>query len=160
MGAMVDLGPRGRVAFAVAFFGAQLGLIATAARRPERAFGFQMFPESSVVNVRLFREVGRPGGPTRRVHVANGAWRARDEAGVMHEFHWGDRVRFARISRFDETVFASYGAAAYRFRLRHALDDVAAHIGRDSETRRLVAELDFKINGRPQPTETIASEPR
>ncbi|HEU4538226.1 MAG TPA: hypothetical protein VFS00_29090, partial [Polyangiaceae bacterium] len=105
---MIELGPRGRVAFALAFFGAQLGLVATANGRPERAFGFQMFPESTMVSVRLFREVGRPGGPTRRVHVEGGAWRARDASGKMRDFSWHDRVRFTRISTFDQTVFASY----------------------------------------------------
>jgi hypothetical protein len=157
---MVDLGPRGRVAFALAFFGAQLALIATASGRPERAFGFQMFPESTVVTQRLYREVGRPGGPTRRMHAPGGAWRARDEAGKVRDFSWADRVRFYRINRFDETAFASYGAPAHRYRVRAALDDVAAHLEGDAETRRLVVELDFRINGRKQPTETYASAPR
>ncbi len=157
---MVDLGPRGRVAFALAFFGAQLALVATASGRPERAFGFQMFPESTTVHVRLFREVGPPGGPTRREHVAGGAWRARDAAGVERDFSWHDRVRHGRVSRFDETFFASYGRAAFRHRFGAALDDVAAHLDGDAETRRLVAELTFRKNGRLEPTETVASPPR
>lgn len=157
---MVDLGPRGRVALALAFFGAQLGLIATAAGRPERAFGFQMFPESTVVNQRLYREVGPPGGPTRRVHAPHGAWRARDASGAARDFAWSDRVRFYRISRFDETYFASYGAPAHRYRVRAALDDLASHLEGDAETRRFVVELDFRVNGRQQPTETLTSGPR
>ncbi|MCU0683441.1 MAG: hypothetical protein MUF34_14570 [Polyangiaceae bacterium] len=158
--AMVELGPRGRGLFALTFFATQLVLVATANGRPERAFGFQMFPESTMVSVRLFREVGRPGGPTRRVHVEGGAWRARDAAGALRDFAWHDRVRFARISVFDEMVFASYGAAAYRYRLRAALEDVVRHLEGDAETRRLVAELSFRVNGRPMPVETIASSPR
>lgn len=158
---MVDLGPRGRLAFAVAFFGAQLALIATAKARPERAFGFQMFPESSTVHVKLFREVGPPGTRRpRRVRVEGGAWDAPDGAGGVRHFAWGDRVRSSRLSRFDETAFASYGAAAFRHRFSAALDDVAAHLEGDAETRRLVAELTFRVNGRPLPTETLASAPR
>ena len=42
-----DLGPRARVVFVALWLGVQLALVATASLRPEHAFAFRMFSEST-----------------------------------------------------------------------------------------------------------------
>ena len=59
---MPDLPPGSRVVFALAFVGAQIALVATADRRPEGAFGFRMFSESSELEVHLGDTRPRRGG--------------------------------------------------------------------------------------------------
>jgi hypothetical protein len=131
------------VLFAAAWLSLQLGLVLTASRRPDGAFGFRMFPESSTVEVALFRELGR-----ERVPVTDGAWTARDASGVAHTFTWRDRVKRPELAAFDVEMHASYGAAAQLARWQAALDDVAAHIPADAETRRLTLDVTVRRNGR------------
>ena len=52
---LFDLGPRARVVFAVVWLAAQAALIATAGLRPEHAFGFRMFSESTTAELHLYR---------------------------------------------------------------------------------------------------------
>jgi hypothetical protein len=56
---VIDLGPRTRVAFAAAWIAGQAALVLTAARRPDHAFGFRMFPEASTIEIHLSRETER-----------------------------------------------------------------------------------------------------
>lgn len=145
-----------RVAIAIAFFGAQAALIATAPGRPDHAFGFQMFAESSTVDARLWREVVR-GGRTVREAIPAGRWTARDARGASRQLSWYDRVRSRRVARLDGPVFASYGARAQLQRLEAALDDVAAHsLGQaDAETRTLGLDVTVRHNGRAPETVTF-----
>src|SRR5688572_7116331 len=106
-----------------------------------------MFSESSTIKVVLYREVARGAGRTERVHVEAGTWAARDASGQMKRFSWYDRV-WPSIGVFDREVHASYGEAAQLARLKHALDDVAAHLAEDAETRKLVLEVTVRRNGR------------
>jgi hypothetical protein len=131
------------VIFAAAWVSLQLGLVLTASRRPDGVFGFRMFPESSTVEVALFRDLGRA-----RVPVADGAWTARDASGVARAFAWRDRVKRPELAAFDVEMHASYGAAAQLARWQAALDDVAAHIPADAETRRLALDVTVRRNGR------------
>lgn len=149
----------GRLLFAVAWIALQAGLIATASRRPDGAFGFRMFSESSTIKVVLHREVVGADGVRTRVHVDDGTWSARDAAGVPKRFSWYDRV-WPNLGIFDREIHASYGEAAQLARLQGALDDVAAHIPEDAETRRLVLEVTVRRNGRAPRTVTLASAPR
>jgi hypothetical protein len=77
------------------------------------------------------------------------AWEARDRAGVVRQFRWSDRVRDATLRYSGAARHAAYGLDAQLFRLQAALDDVAAHIPEDAETRALVAIGEGSKNGWP-----------
>lgn len=132
-----------RIAFGAAWIGLQLVAILTAGRRPDGVFGFRMFPESSTITVSLFREVGGA-----RLPVPDGTWTARDEDGRPRSFAWKDRVHRPELATFDVEMHASYGAAAQLARWQAALDDVAAHLSADRETRRLSLDVTVRRNGR------------
>jgi hypothetical protein len=144
---LLDLGPRGRVVFAVFYIGLLGAAIAYSQASPDHVFGFQMFNESSTLRIRLFREVKRGGRP-RLVRVVDGQWRARDRARALRTHRWQDRVRTGPIRTLDRFVHASYGLDAQLFRLERALEDVVSHIPHDRETRALVAVVDTVRNGR------------
>ena len=146
----------GRIAFAVAWIGLQGGLILTANRRPDGAFGFRMFSESTTIKVSLYREVVTPEGGRMRVHVDDGRWSARDSAGQIRRFSWHDRV-MPNLSIFDVEWAAAYGEAAQIARWQGALDDVAAHTTDDAETKRLVLDIVFRKNGREPHLVTLTS---
>jgi hypothetical protein len=146
---VIPFGQVARVAFAAAYFGAQALLVATAGRRADRAFGFQMFSESSTISVHLMRRVDAMSGhDTVLVDAGAGEWSARDAYGKLHHFSWRDRVKEPALAAFDVTLHASYGADAQLARWQAALDDVAAHIPEDAETYALVAEITVRKNGR------------
>lgn len=158
---MIDLGPRARVVFAAAYFAAQGALIGTAPRRAERAFGFQMFNESSTLAVHLSRRIDSiRGNGTTLIDVKDGEWAARDAYRQLHRFSWRDRVTQPALSTFDTTLFASYGVAAQLARFQAALDDVASHIPEDSETRALVADITVRRNGHEAYVVQLTSAPR
>jgi hypothetical protein len=136
------------LAFAVAWIAGQVALILTAGQRADAIFGFRMFAESSTVSAHLTREVEAPTGHgTVDVPVARGEWTARDAHGTPHTFRWRDRVIEPALATFDTTMHASYSAAAQVARWKGALDDVAAHLGEDAETRRLRLDLTVHRNG-------------
>ncbi len=123
-------------------------LVATGPRRPDGAFAFRMFPESSTISVTLSRDVvSEVGHGTTRLHVADGTWLARDKQGVLHRFRWDDRVKDGNLFPYERPVHASYGASAQVERLGHALDDVASHLDGDADTMRLVADVVVRRNG-------------
>ena len=157
---MLDLGPKARIVFAVLYLGGQGALIATAGMRADHAFGFRMFSESTTIEVELFRMLEAPSGHgTTTVHVEDGRWVARDHRGTPHRFSFHDRVRDAALSTFDTRIHASYGADAQLVRLKAALDDVAAHLDDDAETRRLVLDVTVRKNGR-EPLRVTLESPR
>jgi hypothetical protein len=149
----------GRILFAAAWIATQLVLILTADRRPDGAFGFRMFPDSSSIKVVLYREVEGEQGERRHVHVEDGVWSAPDAGGMVRRFSWYERVR-SPYWAFDREMHASYGAATQLARLQSALDDVAAHIPDDAETRRLVLEVTVRRNGREPVLHRITSAER
>ncbi len=135
-----------KIAVAVAWISSQTALIVTAASRPDGAFGFRMFSESSTIQVRLFRHIDGTGP----VEVEGGEWTARDARGVLHRFTWGARVREPNLSTFGVTMHAAYGGAAQVQRWHAAIEDVAKHIPEDAETRALELELTIRKNGRAE----------
>lgn len=143
-----------RIAFAAAWIGLQGGLILTANRRPDGAFGFRMFSESTTIRVSLYREVGES-----RVHVDGGIWSAKDSSGEVKRFSWNDRVT-PNLAVFDVEWAAAYGEAAQLARWQGALDDVFAHTADDAETKRLVLDIVVKKNGREPHTVTLSSAER
>jgi hypothetical protein len=135
-----------KATFAAAWVALQGVLIATAGERPDGAFGFRMFSESSTIEVHLFRE--NAGGA--RVEVDGGEWVAKDKDGAAHRFFWGSYVKEPNLTVFGVTMHASYGAAAQTQRWSAALDYVAHHIPEDVETRALELELTIRRNGHPK----------
>ena len=122
-----------------------------------------MFAESSTLMAQLSREVSAPGGEglgTVRVPVKDGEWVARDHEGHPHAVRWRDRVIESNLSVFGVTMHASYSAAAQVERWEGALNDVAAHLDDDAETRRLKLELVVRRNGRDPVSYHFASAPR
>lgn len=160
---MIGWEERARVAFAVLWFGTQGALIATAGRRPDRAFGFQMFNESSTLEVRLAREVWAgdvPGkGALTVVEAEDGAWTARDAMGKKRRYRWRDRVPQPSLSTFGTPIHASYGAEAQLARLQLALEDVARHVD-DAETHRFALDVVVRKNGREPVKVRLWSAPR
>ncbi|WP_394826011.1 hypothetical protein [Pendulispora albinea] len=150
-----------RTACAVLYVCTQVALIATAGGRPDHAFGFRMFSESSTLNAQLVRYVEAPSGHgTVKVAVDGTTWTARDASGVLHRFDWRDRIREPALGYFGATIHASYGAQAQLARFQAALDDVAAHISQDAETRQLGLEIDVRKNGREPAHVALKSAPR
>lgn len=148
MGSAFDLGPRARRVFAGAYVLSLALAIGYGQIAPDHVFGFQMFNESSNIEIALYREVER-SGTTELLPLPDGEWDAPDEHGVMHHFSWRERVRASPLHRLGESVHASYGLAAQLFRLELALEDVARNVPRDHETRALVAVVETVKNGRP-----------
>ncbi len=151
----LDLGRRARLVLAMAWIGAQAVLILTAGSRPDRIFGFRMFPEASTIEIHLWRETA-----AGLVVAPRGEWSARDAGGQLRHFSWHDRVRDPILSALDVRVFASYGVDAQLARLRRALDDVMDHLAEDHETRQLRAEVVVQRNGDEPAVVTLRSHAR
>ena len=139
----MDFGFAAKVAFATVYVAGQGALVLTAGQRPDRAFGFRMFPEASTLEVSLWREAG-----AGRIPVRDGIWYAKDSAGRSRRFDGHDRVREPALGTFDRVLFASYGVDAQLARLHAALDDVATHVPDDAETRSLGLDVAVRKNGR------------
>jgi hypothetical protein len=144
---MLDLGPRGRMAFLALFFGGEAVLIGTATMRTDRSYGFRMFPESSSLVLHVERRLA----DGKLVPIADGRWNARDCQGNPRSFMWARMVREPAPSRLDKSVGAPYGVDNEVQRAADALRWVSDHTPDDCETRALVATIQVKKNGRPQP---------
>jgi len=127
---LFDLGPRARVAFAVAWLGAQAALIATASLRPEHAFGFRMFSESTTEVLHLQRRTFDGD----LVSCDHGAWWTRTSRGARLYLSMRDYIDAPELSFYDIRMPASYGRAAELARLQAALDDVIGRLGDDDRT--------------------------
>jgi hypothetical protein len=138
----------------------QVALVITADRRPDAAFGFRMFSESSTLQVALYREVARETGQVARVHVDDGVWSARSSGGGSHRYAWNDRVRRQELATFDTEINAKYAALAQLSRLQAALDDLATHVPDDIETRRFLLDVTVRKNGREPYVVHLASAER
>ena len=152
-----------RILFAALWIGLQITLVFTADRRLDGAFGFRMFSESSSIKVTLLRELGPSAwggtGAPSLVHVEGGVWSARGADGIRRRFSWYDRVP-TPYWLFDQDMHASYGAATQLSRLQGALDDVAAHVPEDGETRRFILEVVVRRNGHEPVTHRLTSRER
>ena len=149
-----------RVAFALAWIGLQIALVITADRRPDAAFGFRMFTESSTMKLVLYREVVGLDGHRKLLHVDDGVWAARDAGGLVRRFAWNDRVRRRELAVFDTEVSAHYSANAMLARLQAALDDLATHAPDDAETRRFLLDVTIRRNAREPYVVHLASAER
>lgn len=138
----------------------QVALVITADRRPDAAFGFRMFSESSTLKFSLYREVEGSDGRDTRVHVDDGLWTARDASGTSHRHAWTDRVRRQELATFDAEISAKYAVDAQLTRLQAALDDVATHVPDDVETKRFLLDVTVRKNGREPYVVHLASAER
>jgi len=145
-----------RAVLVVAWIAAQTALILTAGKRPDAAFAFRMFPESSTISISLARELADGSA----VPVEEGRWHAHDAHGAPHDHAWSDRVKDPVLSNLDVTVNAAYGSDAQLSRLAAALDDAITHLDDDVETRRLIATVSVRKNGRDPITVTLSSRRR
>ena len=145
----------GRLLVSVAWVVGQAALVVTGGRRPDAAFAFRMFSESSTIAISLSREVNGAVIP-----VEDGTWLAHDSRGVLHRFRWDDRVKDGHLFPWKRPIHASYGAAAQLDRLQHALEDVSANIDDDAETARLVADVVVRKNGGPPQAMRLAGPRR
>lgn len=151
----------GRTLVAGAWLFVQGTLVLTAGQRPDASFGFRMFNESTTLDVHLLREVDAPSGHgTVLIDAPRGEWVAEDAHGARHRFSVRDRIQEPALSTFDVVFHASYGGAAQIARLHAALDDVAAHLDGDTETRALVERITVRKNGREPYVETFRSARR
>ena len=125
-----DLGPRARVAFVAAWLTAQAALIATGDLRPEHAFAFRMFSESTTAVLHLRRRT--LDGDL--VSCDHGAWWTRDARGARHYLSMRDYIDAPELSFYDVRMPASYGRAAELARLEAALDYVIGRLGDDDRT--------------------------
>lgn len=147
-----------RTLFAAAWLLGQSALILTAEARPDHAFGFRMFQESTTLSVHLSRAIDAPTGHgTTLTPVEGGRWVARDREGTPRRYSWNDRVHEPALAIFDQTFHASYGADAQLARLAAALDDVWSHTREDAETRALVLDVKVRKVGREAQTVTLQS---
>ena len=132
------------------FFGVQGVLIHTASSRPERAFGFQMFPEGSVFSFHLVREVKSASGQKKIVPIdKSGVWRAHDSQGRAISYNWFNYVHNRELMKIGVTQHASYGVSAQLFHLQAALNYLADHCEQDTETTRFGAKVTSERNGAP-----------
>lgn len=145
---LLDLSPPTRLVFAALFVGVQLGLVFTGPLRSDGVFGFQMFNESSRLEIQLFRRVRGRGSRTREVPVHQGTWRVRTSDGAVKTFSWNDRVKDRVVGVLNREVHAAYGLEAQLFHLQAALEDVAAHLDGDHATVALIAKVRASYNGR------------
>ena len=142
---LLELGPRSRVAFATLYVAVMAWVIGSAQIRPDHVFGFQMFNQSSKIDIRLARRVR---GTRALVPLEDGTWEARDRKGKLRAFSWGDRVKDPVLGVLTKPVHARYGLEGQLYRLQYALRDVLAHIPDDAETTGLVASVTTRKNGR------------
>jgi len=141
---LLELGPRGRVAFAVLYVGVMLSVVVSAQFRPDRVFGFQMFNESSTVNIHLFRRVR---ASKRLLPLANGEF-SDGSPDAPKLLRWTDRVHDPTLGNLDVPTHAKYGLEGQLFRLQLALDDFMTQLPPDAQTLELVAVVDTVKNGR------------
>jgi len=142
---LLDLGRRGRLAFAVLYVVVMLVVVIGAQHRPDHVFGFQMFNETSTLTIRLYRRVH---GSKRNDALPDGTFRTRAPDGSWREIRWNDRVHDPVLGKLERPVHAKYGLAGQLFRLQLALDDFVAHLADDRETEAIIAVVQTLKNGR------------
>ena len=138
---------RGRRAVGVAVVGRQAALLVRGADAPHREFAFRMFPESSTWHA----EVVRVTADGRRVPVEQ------DWSGYSWARLTDSRVGLQHPSVNRHAVAGVENQLAF---LDAALDWVAEHTPRDTETRYLEARVTYRRNGREPQTRLLRSEDR
>ena len=152
-----DLGPRARVVFVALWLGAQVALIATASLRPEHAFAFRMFSESTTDVLHLSRRTFDGD----LVPCEQGGWWTRTKSGVRIYHSMRDFIDAPELSFYDVRMPASYGRAAELARLQAALDYVIGRLGDDDRTTaQLVVDVEMRTGGGVQSHVVVESRVR
>ena len=143
--------PRWRARLVRAFFvtvlAAQAVLLVRGYGDPHHFFAFQPFNDSDIWRADLYRVT--PGGERRPV-----------DDGTWFGYSWDELVDVPQLVRPDRLRHANTSAASTIDFLDEALDWVAAHTPRDTETRYLVAEVTWFHNTRGPHTVTLRSDER
>jgi hypothetical protein len=150
---LLELGPRARVIFAALYVAAMLCVVVSAQFRPDRVFGFQMFNESSTMNIHLFRRVR---SSRRLLPIANGEFNDAVH-GAPRLFRWTERVHDPTLGKLDVPTHAKYGLEGQLFRLQLALDDFVGWMPDGVDTVGLVAVVETLKNGRAPSTLRLTS---
>jgi hypothetical protein len=153
---VLDLGPRARVVFASVYVLVMIAVVVSAQFRPDHVFGFQMFNESSTVNIHLFR---RLRGQSVLEPLRNGGFEDHSH-GAVRTLSWLERVHDPVLSQLDTPTHAKYGLEGQLFRLQLALDDFVARLPSDSDTLGLVAVVETLKNGRDPRVVRLKAERR
>jgi hypothetical protein len=153
---VLELGPRARVVFALVYVLVMVAVVVSAQLRPDHVFGFQMFNESSTVNIHLFRRVR---GRRALEPLPNGSFVDRSQ-GNARTLSWLERVHDPVLSKLDTPTHAKYGLEGQLFRLQLALDDFVARLPKGSDTLGLVAVVETLKNGRDPRVVRLKAEHR
>ena len=152
-----DLGPRARVVFVALWLGVQLALVATASLRPEHAFAFRMFSESTTDVLHLSRRTFDGD----LVSCDSGSWWTRTRSGARINHSIRDYIDAPELSYYDIRMPASYGRAAELARLKAALDYVIGRLGDDDRTTaQLVVDVAMRSGAGVQSNVRIESRTR
>ena len=152
-----DLGPRARVVFVALWLGVQLALVATASLRPEHAFAFRMFSESTTDVLHLSRRTFDGD----LVSCDGGGWWTRTRNGARLYHSMRDFIDAPELSFYDIRMPASYGRAAELARLRAALDYVIGRLGDDDRTTaQFVVDVNLRSGAGAQSHVTVESRTR
>ena len=122
---------------------AQMTFVVRAYHSPHKEFGFQMFPESSTWQA----EIVRVTDDGRRIPVSE-PWDG---------YTWSQLVRVRGLSSPSRRRHADAGLSNQVAFLDAALDYVAAHTPRDTETRYLQAEVTTRHNNHEPKTLVLRS---
>jgi hypothetical protein len=152
-----DLGPRARVVFVAIWLAAQIALVATASLRPEHAFAFRMFSESTTDVLHLQRRTFDGD----LVSCDGGKWWTRTKNGARLYHSMRDYIDAPELSFYDIRMPASYGRAAELARLKAALDYVIGRLGDDDvTTAQFVVDVELRSGAGAQSHVTIESRKR
>ena len=130
----------------LAVVGLQLGLVVRGYSSDHREFGFQMFSEASDWRA----DVVRVTADGRRVPIEE-EWSG---------YRWADLVTSRGLATPAVRHHADSSARSQVAFLQAALDWVAAHTPRDTETRYLEAAVETWPNGRAREVQVVRSPPR
>ena len=152
-----DLGPRARVVFVALWLAAQIALIATASLRPEHAFAFRMFSESTTEVLHLSQRTF--DGAV--ISCDGGRWWTRTRSGARINHGVRDFIDAPELSFYDVRMPAAYGRAAELARLKNSLDYIVGRLGDDDvTTAQLVVDVALRSGAGVQSHVRIESRMR
>ena len=140
--------------FVVVWLAAQAALIATGDLRPEHAFAFRMFSESTTAVLHLQRRTFDGELCLRKGAGGRAARRAL-------YLSMRDYIDAPELSLFDARMPAAYGRAAELARLRAALDYVLGRLGDDDRTTaQFVVDVALRSGAGAESRVTVESRAR
>ena len=134
-------------AFCSIYLIVQLFLILSSFQKPDKRFGFWMFPESTYFQMKLERELANG----RTVEAQRGRWTVH-AAGLGGEtgrvsYRWRTFVRKQRLGRMEEWRRAQVGICVTLLYLEKALDHVVESAVFDRETKMFRLTVEYEKAG-------------